>query len=114
MRFFLGSWTGVGHGQPGTSTVEREYQFVLRDRFIEVRNASTYLPQEKNPKGEVHEDHGFICWDRTRRRFMLRQFHAEGFVNHYITDSLAASGDSIVFTTETIENIPAGYRARET
>lgn len=114
MRFFLGSWTGVGHGQPGTSTVEREYQLVLHDRFIEVRNTSTYLPQEKNPKGEVHEDRGLISWDRARRRFVLRQFHVEGFVNHYIADSLAASADSIVFTSETIENIPAGYRARET
>lgn len=114
MRFFLGSWTGVGQGQPGTSTVEREYQFALRDRFIEVRNISTYVPQAKNPKGEIHEDRGFISWDRARRRFVLRQFHVEGFVNQYVADSLGASGDSIVFTSETIENIPAGYRVRET
>ena len=114
LRFFVGSWTGVGTGQPGTSTVERDYSFTLNDRFLEVRNKSTYLPQEKNPKGEVHEDRGFVSWDRGRRRFVLRQFHVEGFVNQYVADSVSASPDSIVFRSEAIENIPAGYRARET
>lgn len=113
LRFFVGSWTGVGSGQPGTSTVEREYAFVLGGRFLEVRNRSTYAPQEKNPKGEVHEDRGFVSWDRSRRRFVFRQFHVEGFVNHYVADSVGALPDSFVFTSEAIENIPPGYRARE-
>lgn len=114
IRFFLGSWTGTGQGQPGTSSVDREYRFALRDRFIEVRNTSTYEPQEKNPRGEVHEDRGFISWDRGRRRFVLRQFHVEGFVNQYVADSVAVPADSIVFRSESIENIPPGFRARET
>jgi hypothetical protein len=114
LRFFVGSWTGIGNGQPGSSTVEREYSFTLSERFLEVRNKSTYLPQEKNPKGEVHEDRGLVSWDRARRRFVFRQFHVEGFVNQYVADSVAASPDSIVFRSEAIENIPPGYRARET
>lgn len=114
MRFFVGTWTGVGSGQPGTSSVERAYSFALNDRFLEVRSKSTYLPQEENPKGEVHEDRGFISWDRSRRRFVFRQFHVEGFVNQYVADSVVASPDSIVFRSEAIENIPPGYRARET
>lgn len=56
----------------------------------------------------------FVSWDRGRRRFVLRQFHVEGFVNQYVADSVAASPDSIVFRSEAIENIPPGYRARET
>jgi hypothetical protein len=114
MRFFVGAWAGTGHGEPGTSTVERRYAFVLHGRFLEVQNKSTYPPQEKNPKGEVHEDRGFVSWDRARRRFVFRQFHAEGFVNHYVADTVAAPVDSIVFRSEAIENIPAGFRARET
>lgn len=114
LRFFVGSWIGTGSGQPGISTVEREYSFILNDRFLEVRNKSTYLPQEKNPKGEVHEDRGLVSWDRARRRFVFRQFHIEGFVNQYLADTVAASPDSIVFRSEAIENIPSGYRARET
>lgn len=114
MRFFVGSWAGEGHGEPGTSAVEREYRFILGDRFIEARNKSTYAPQEKNPKGEVHEDRGIFSWDRARHRFVLRQFHVEGFVNQYVADSLTAGVDSLVFTSEAIENIPPGFRARET
>lgn len=114
MRYFLGTWTGSGQGQSGTSTVEREYKFVLNDRFVEVRNRSTYKPQEKNPKGEAHEDLGFVSWDRGRKRFVFRQFHVEGFVNEYVADTVVAAPDSIVFTSETIENIPVGFRARET
>ena len=90
------------------------YSLVLNDRFLEVRNKSRYAPQEKNPKGEVHEDRGYVSWDRARRRLVYRQFHVEGFVNQYVADSLAASPDSIVFRSEAIENIPNGYRARET
>ena len=114
LRFFVGAWEGTGGGQPGTSRVSREYRLTLGGRFLEVRNRAVYAPQEKNPKGETHEDIGYISWDRSRRRFVLRQFHVEGFVNQYVADSLAAGADSVVFTSEAIENLPPGWRARET
>ena len=112
MRFLLGTWDSTSAGQPGNGTGIREYRLVLGDRFIEVRNRTTYPPQEKNPKGEVHEDVGYISFDGTRKLFVLRQFHVEGFVNTYVA---APSGSgALVFTSEAIENIPAGWRARET
>ena len=114
MRFFVGSWTGTGDGQPGQSTVERDFRWTLNGRFLEVSNRSTYAPQARNPKGEVHEDRGLLSWDRRRRRFLLRQFHVEGFVIQYVADSLVAGVDSVVFRSEAIENIPPGFRARET
>jgi hypothetical protein len=43
----------------------------------------------------------------------LRQFHTEGFVNTYLEDG-ESSSTKIVFTSEAIENIRAGFRARET
>jgi hypothetical protein len=114
LKFFVGSWEGTGKGQSGVSKVEREYQFVLNGKFLEARNKSVYEPQEKNPKGEVREDWGFFSYDRSRKKFVLRQFHVEGFVNQYVLDSLAADGKTLVLVTESIENIPAGWRARET
>lgn len=51
--------------------------------------------------------------DRARKRLVLRQFHTEGFVNTYVEDG-ESTPEKIVFTTEAIENIPAGWRARET
>jgi hypothetical protein len=109
----IGRWEGSSEGRPGTATVRREYSRALNGRFVRVRNRSEYPVQDKNPKGEIHEDEGFFSFDRTRKRLVLRQFHVEGFVNQYVQDS-ESSAQKLVFTTESIENIPAGWRARET
>jgi hypothetical protein len=113
LDFLIGRWEGTSEGQPGNGAVQREYSRMLGSRFIEGRNRSVYPPQEKNPKGETHEDRGVFSFDRTRKRLVLRQFHVEGFVNQYVADVPAKPG-VVVFTSEAIENIPAGYRARET
>ena len=113
VSFLVGRWQGTAEGQPGKGTVRREYARVLNQRFIRVVNRSEYPAQEKNPKGEVHEDEGYLSFDRSRKALVLRQFHIEGFVNQYVEDP-ASSATRIVFTTEAIENIPAGWRARET
>ena len=112
LDFLIGRWEGASEGQPGTAQVRREYTRVLNERFIRVQNQSTYKPQAKNPKGEVHDDVGMFSFDRARQRLVFRQFHAEGFVNQYVHDP--AQTGKVVFTTEAIENIPAGWRARET
>jgi hypothetical protein len=114
VRVLLGTWEGDAQGRPGSGKAEREYRLTLRDRFIQVTNKSTYPPQEKNAKGETHEDVGFISYDKAARKLVLRQFHVEGFVNQYVLDSLSADGRTIVFVTTAIENIPAGWRGRET
>ena len=114
LRPLLGSWEGDARGEPGAGRSEREYRLTLNDRFIHVASRTTYAPQEKNPKGEVHEDVGFISYDRAAQKLVLRQFHVEGFVNHYVLDRLSEDGRTIVFVTAAIENIPAGWRRRET
>jgi hypothetical protein len=112
LRFLLGNWEARSIGRPGRGTGRREYRLVLNDHFIAVRNVATYPPQQANPKGETHEDVGYISYDRGRKRYMFRQFHGEGFVNTYVSESVAP--DAVVFTTEAIENIPPGWRGRET
>ncbi len=96
------------------STMQREYKLVLNGKFLHVQNRSVYEPQAKNPKGEVHEDWGLVSFDQSRKQFVLRQFHVEGFVNQYLMTRSSPDGKSFVFTTESIENIPPGWRARET
>ena len=113
VAFMLGRGEGTTEGQAGAGTVKRAYESFLRSRFIRVQNQSTYPPQPKNPKGEVHEDVGIWSFDTARRRLVLRQFHVEGFVNEYVRDDQSPS-DRLVFTTSAIENIPSGWRARET
>jgi hypothetical protein len=108
-----GRWQGTTEGEPGRGTVERDYERILGGRFVHVRNRSTYPPQERNAKGDVHDDVGIFSFDKSRKAIVFRQFHAEGFVNQYVVDP-ASTAARIVMTTEAIENIPAGWRARET
>ena len=114
LNYFEGTWEGTGSGESGTSSVNREYEFVLGGTFLQVKSRSTYPPQEKNPKGEIHEDWGFFSRDKSRKLLVLRQFTVEGFVNQYILSSSPDDSLTIAFVTEAIENIPAGWRARET
>ncbi len=114
LRHLIGHWIGTSEGQPGIGRYQRSYQFVLNKKFIEVKNKSTYPPSVDQPKGEVHEDAGYISYDRFRKTFVLRQFHIEGFVNQYKLESISADGKTITFISESIENIPVGWRARET
>jgi hypothetical protein len=114
LRALVGIWEGTGNGQPGVSKIQRECRLVLNDKFLHVQNRSTYDPQPKNPNGEVPQDWGMMSFDKGRKSFVLRQFHIEGFVNQYVMTSSSVDGKTIVFTSESIENIPAGYKARET
>src|SRR5688572_8117308 len=88
-KYFVGTWIGSGKGEPGNSQLEREYRFVLGGKFLNVSHKSNYQPQEKNPKGVTHEDWGFFSFDRSRKLYVLRQFHVEGFVTQYRSESIA-------------------------
>ena len=114
LLFFIGVWEGDVAGQPGNGKAQREYTFVLNDRFVHVMNRSSYPPQEKNPKGETHEDVGFLSYDKGAKRFMLRQFHIEGFVNQFAMESVSEENHTITFVSTAIENLVPGWRARET
>jgi len=96
------------------STSERHYSFILNGKFLHGRNRSVDKPQEKNPKGEIHENLDYFSYDRNRKKLVLRQFHIEGFVNQYVRVDSGEDSKTFVFETEAIENIPAGWKARET
>ena len=113
-RFFFGEWSGNGEGEPGINRSDRDYSLVLHDRFIQIRNRAVYEPQEKNPEGEVHEDLGLLSFDKRRGMHVLREFHVEGFVNQYLIDTTEVGKARIVMTSEAIENIAPGWRARTT
>ncbi len=112
IRFLVGEWEGESDGQPGKGTVKRSYRFVLRDKFLHEQNVSTYPPQPKNEKGEVHEHWSFFSYDRARKAVVLRQFHQEGFVNQFAI-LLETKPGMVVFESEALENVPGGWKARE-
>jgi hypothetical protein len=113
LEFFLGRWSGTAEGQPGKGTVSREYATLLRSKIIQSKHQGVYPPQPANPKGEVHEDTGIYSFDTNTKRIRFRQFHVEGFVVHYVLEPQSTPG-TFVFVSEAIENIPVGYRSRET
>jgi hypothetical protein len=113
LRVFIGKWEGDGKGEPGVGKSEREYEFILNHRFIRVFGRSVYPPQKKNPKGETHEEIDFYSYDKAAKKLVLRQFHIEGFVNQFAIESVSDDRRTIVFVSTAIENIAAGWRARE-
>ena len=113
-KFFVGKWEGRGEGKPGISTGKQEFQFILGGKYLHVKNEARFEPQRNNPAGQIHEDWGFFSYDQARKKYVLRQFHMEGFVNQYLCESCGEDGKTFTFVSEQIENIPAGWRAKLT
>ncbi len=114
VQFMAGEWVGASDGQPGKGTAKRTYRFVLGDRFLEEKSVSTYPPQPKNEKGEVHEHWSLFSHDRVRHTLVLRQFHQEGFVILYALNPTLSTASKLVFDSEQIENYNSSWKARET
>ena len=111
-KFFSGSWKGHETGKAGIGKGERTYEFIMNGKYLHCKNKSVFDPQEKNSKGEVHEDWTFLSYDKIRGKIVLREFHIETFVNQYALDSLSTDFKTMIFVTENIENLPLGFKAR--
>lgn len=114
VKFMVGKWAGTATGNAGDGTVVRDYEFVLKQRFLHEKNTSTYPPQEKNKKGEVHDHVSYISYDKTRKALVLRQFHVESFVIQYVMNKEASTPTKLVFESENFENFSNKWKARET
>ena len=113
VRFLLGTWEGTATGQPGEGTVQRTYELVLDGQFIEERNTSRYDAKTPGAKPEIHEHRGFMSYDKTRKTFMLRHFHEEGFVNLYALNTDKSMAEYLIFDSVTFENFSNEWKARE-
>ena len=109
---FVGSWAGAATGEPGEGTVARTYEWAVQGRYLRESNVSRYAAKQADKPGEVHEHLSMFSYDRARKTLVLRQFHAEGFVNTYRQAS--APGElPMVFESEAFENLSSSWRARE-
>lgn len=84
VRMLLGKSEGEVQGQAGAGRAECEYAFALNNRFIHVVNKSIYPPQEKNKKGETHEDVGYISYDKAAKNSSCGSFtsRASSSIHH--------------------------------
>jgi hypothetical protein len=113
-RYFVGKWEGTGKGQSGVSKLQAEAKLVLNNRYLELSGKLVFEPQDKSKKGEVYEDMSFLSYDQIRKKYVLRQFSAPGFVTQYVLDSLSPDNKTFVFASESMENMPPGWKARAT
>jgi len=112
LEYFVGTWDGHETGRAGIGKGDRSYQFIMGGHYLFMKNISRFEPQEKNPKGETHEDWTIFSFDEARQKFIIRQFNIEGVVNRFVLDSLVNLNKTFVFTSESSENAPPGLRAR--
>jgi hypothetical protein len=113
VRFLLGSWQGEASGEPGKGAVERTYELVLGDKFVEERNTSRYEAMPGR-EPEIHHHRGFFSYDKSRKTLMLRHFHEEGFINLYALNAGKSSATKLVFESVSFENFSNEWKARET
>lgn len=108
LKFLEGKW----EARNKSSIVTQEYQFILNSKYLQMKTRAVFEPTEKNPEGEVHEDMGIFSYDHSRKKFILRGFYVEGFVNQYVLEDIPEDGKSYTFITEKIENAPPGTQAK--
>jgi len=111
----IGKWEGGGSGfSSSKSVIQSEFNWIMKNTFIEVKNRSEFEPTPQQPEGEIHEDYGIISFDKARKIFVFRQFHVEGFINQYILNDSVSSESTFIFESESIENFVPGGTARFT
>jgi hypothetical protein len=110
-NYFIGSWQGATSGQWGIGKCDS--QFELNGKYLEIQARTITTPQEKMPRGEVHQDINFISYDKARGKFVLRQFNVEGFVNQYVLNAMPEN-KSLIWETEAMENVDPGWRLKQT
>ncbi len=113
-KYFAGSWTGTGDSKSVKAKLEGGFKFIFNGKFLQMKGVSEFEPQGNKPKGEKHEDIGYISYDGIRGKFVLRQFMGEGIVTQYILDTLSSDGKTFVFLSESMENVPPGFIAKVT
>lgn len=84
---------------------EADWKLVLNGTFLQCKTSS-------KARGDHHQEIGLISYDASRKKYVYRAFHSEGFVNRYVAE-LSSGGRKIIFTSEAIENGPKGLKAME-
>lgn len=114
-RVLIGEWVGTtdsaADGKPNATC---SFKFALGNSCIEMRARVEGTAQPGKPGTKPHEELSILTYDRSRRLYVLRQFHSEGLSQRFVHDGIPGDGGSFVFVSEAIENVPEGWRMRAT
>ncbi len=113
-QFFQGDWKSVQEACVGMGKADRSYQMIVENNYLHVINSAYFESDTINSTASVHEDWGIMSYDVARDDLRLHEFVSEGFVLHYLLDDDISTDKIYIFHTESIENIPSGWKARLT
>ena len=110
----LGEWKSIQEACVGIGRASRMYSMVVDGRYLHVVNKAYFEPDSSHPTGSVHHDWGMFSYDNIRKMVLWREFNSEGFVITYSLGNVSPDGMTYIFLSETVDNLPAGWRARTT
>jgi len=105
IKSLAGTWKGTDDTKAPPSTIERNFEMIVQDRFLLVRTKSASAK-------ETHEDWAIFSYDGFKKKVMMRQFAGEGFINRFALDEISPDGNTLTFLSEDCENAPPGFRVR--
>lgn len=113
-EYFTGNWSSVQEACVGIGKADRNYQMVVDGNYLHINNTAYFQPDSTHKTGNDHHDWGIFSYDKIRKRIVLREFNSEGFVIHYLLDGISNDARTYTFLSESIENLPEGWRAKTT
>ena len=106
LQFLVGSWSGVGSGQPGeVMSGSTTFSYELDKQVLVRKNRAEYPPKPGEKKGQVHEDLLIVYRQPGEQQFRGVYFDNEGHVINYAV-SLPSKQPSAVFDSEAGEKSP--------
>jgi len=112
IEYFSGNWSSVPEACVGIGKADRVYQMVVDSNYLHISNTAYFQPDSTHKTGSDHHDWGLLSYDQIREKIILREFNSEGFVIHYMIDSISKDGKTYTFLSESIENLAEGWQAK--
>jgi len=83
LAFLTGFWSGEIDGTLGAATGERQYRFVVRDRFLLMTHARGSATEDESRDPADSDEWTLFSYDADSERVIAREFLVEGIVNRY-------------------------------
>ena len=108
--WLAGEWQGYGQMGERVTYIHKAFGYDVGGRDLVERTLDMFPPSKPSTEFELHQD--FIVYFRTDAgSYRAKGFFVEGFVWN---STVTVTPERLVIETESVENAPAGMRARLT
>ena len=109
LAWLAGAWQGYGQFGERVTYIHKAFSYEVAGRYLVERTLDMFPPARPTTEFELHQD--VTTFYRTAGGYRAKGFYVEGFVWN---STVTAGADRVVVETESVENGPAGIRARVT